>query len=95
MKRTTAWMFSILTSMGVLALPACGGEDWGPDQLGRGHTSESRRQLQFGREVYATYCVGCHGEKGDGSGPAARFLDPKPRDFRVGRIKFAYVASGD
>ena len=82
-------------SISLSAISGCWAEDWGPDQLGLGHTSESRRQLQFGREVYGTYCVGCHGEKGDGNGPAARYLDPKPRDFRVGRIKFAHVASGE
>jgi mono/diheme cytochrome c family protein len=85
-------------AMGAVLLAVCAGcsdEGWGPDQLGRGHTSSVTRQLSLGREVYATYCAGCHGEKGDGNGPAARFLDPKPRDFRVGRIKFAYVASGE
>jgi mono/diheme cytochrome c family protein len=51
--------------------------------------------MQLGRDVYATYCVGCHGEKGDGAGPAARFLDPKPRDFRLGKLKFANVPSGE
>ena len=95
MARMSVWMFSIWTAVTTIAAVGCGGEDWGPEQLGRGRTSETRRQLQFGREVYGTYCVGCHGEKGDGNGPAARFLDPKPRDFRVGRIKFAYVASGE
>jgi mono/diheme cytochrome c family protein len=50
--------------------------------------------LEQGRKTYATYCVGCHGEAGDGNGPAARFLNPKPRDFRVGRLKFASVAAG-
>ena len=94
MARTSAWILPIWTAV-TMAAVGCSGEDWGPEQLGRGHTSETRRQLQFGREVYATYCVGCHGEKGDGNGPAARLLDPKPRDFRVGRIKFAYVASGE
>jgi mono/diheme cytochrome c family protein len=89
MSRTAVWALSLL------AVTGCWLDDWGPDQLGDGHTSETRRQLQFGREVYATYCVGCHGEKGDGNGPAARYLDPKPRDFRVGKIKFAYVASGE
>ena len=77
------------------ATAGCNLEDWTPDQLGRGKTSLTGRQLHLGRDVYATYCVGCHGEKGDGDGPAARFLDPKPRDFRVGRIKFAHVSSGE
>ena len=80
----------------VLALLAgCSDEGWGPEQLGQGHTSSTVRQLSLGRDVYANYCVGCHGEKGDGNGPAARFFDPKPRDFRVGRIKFANVSSGE
>lgn len=79
----------------LLMLSGCERTDWGPEQLGAGHTSRTVRQAQLGREVYATYCVGCHGEKGDGAGPAARFLDPKPRDFRLGRIKFAAVSSGD
>ncbi len=76
-------------------LASCQGVDWSPDQLANGHTSKSLRQAQLGRDVYGTYCVGCHGEKGDGNGPAARFLDPRPRDFRLGRLKFASVASGD
>ena len=48
-----------------------------------------------GRQSYLRYCVGCHGEKGDGKGPAAIFLDPKPRDFTTGKFKFASVASGE
>lgn len=48
-----------------------------------------------GREAYMLYCVGCHGENGDGAGAAATFLDPKPRDFTKGTFKFASVASGD
>jgi len=44
--------------------------------------------VAFGRQVYARRCVGCHGEKGDGNGPAARFLTPKPRDFTKGIFKF-------
>lgn len=78
-----------------LLLAGCERTDWGPAALGGGDTSSTRRQLELGREVYATYCVGCHGETGDGNGPAARFLDPKPRDFRIGRLKFGSVASGE
>ncbi|MBI3450307.1 MAG: c-type cytochrome [Acidobacteria bacterium] len=52
-------------------------------------------RLRDGEAVYREYCVGCHGVKGDGQGPAARFLDPKPRDFTKGLFKFASVASGD
>ena len=41
-----------------------------------------------GRKVYEKYCVGCHGEKGDGNGPASKDLIVKPRDFRKGVFKF-------
>jgi len=37
-----------------------------------------------GPQLYIHYCAACHGENGDGQGPAARFLYPKPRDFREG-----------
>jgi cytochrome c oxidase cbb3-type subunit I/II len=68
--------------------------EWNPAQLADGKTDPAVRKLEMGRETYATYCVGCHGTQGDGAGPAARFLDPKPRDFRSGRLKFASVESG-
>ncbi len=36
-----------------------------------------------GSELYAKYCRTCHGDDGDGRGPAARYLNPKPRDLRT------------
>ena len=47
-----------------------------------------------GARVYARYCVGCHGERGDGRGPAAPMLLVKPRDFTQGVFKFRSTASG-
>ncbi|MBM4016278.1 MAG: cytochrome c [Planctomycetes bacterium] len=46
-----------------------------------------------GRELYGRYCAGCHGERGNGMGPAAPFLDPKPRDFTRGTYKFRTTPS--
>ena len=40
-----------------------------------------------GDKLYSEYCLVCHGEKGWGDGPAAHFLDPRPRDFRRGIFK--------
>ena len=34
-----------------------------------------------GKALYDKFCASCHGEKGDGNGPAAPKMDPKPRDF--------------
>ena len=37
--------------------------------------------LLRGKEVFLARCVGCHGPKGDGQGPAATFMSPPPADF--------------
>ncbi|MCG3175693.1 MAG: hypothetical protein MOGMAGMI_00626 [Candidatus Omnitrophica bacterium] len=57
--------------------------------------TEPQATLKHGAKVYETYCAGCHGPKGDGQGPAARFLDPKPRDFRTGQFRFSSRPSGE
>src|SRR5690349_17356327 len=36
---------------------------------------------------YRRYCAGCHGERGDGNGENAPWIDPKPRDFQLGIFK--------
>jgi cbb3-type cytochrome oxidase cytochrome c subunit len=37
--------------------------------------------LNRGKIVFLQRCVGCHGLKGDGKGPAASFMSPPPADF--------------
>jgi mono/diheme cytochrome c family protein len=44
-------------------------------------------QLTMGRQLYGNYCAQCHGEKGGGDGPAARYLYPKPRDFHDAKFR--------
>ncbi len=63
-------------------------------QMFRAETMQEATLIR-GREAYMVYCVGCHGENGDGNGPAATFLEPKPRDFTKGTYKYTGVASGD
>jgi len=50
--------------------------------------------IQRGGEVYAKYCVGCHGVYGDGKGPAAERLITQPRDLTSGVYKFRSTDSG-
>lgn len=47
-----------------------------------------------GRTTYRAMCVACHGYAGDGDGPAAPNLDPRPRDFRMGTFKFTSTLGG-
>jgi len=35
-----------------------------------------------GAELYATYCSSCHGPRGEGDGPLAASLEPKPANHR-------------
>lgn len=50
--------------------------------------------LTSGRRSYATYCRPCHGDGGDGKGPAAQGQRPAARDFTQGIFKFAAVPAG-
>jgi mono/diheme cytochrome c family protein len=50
--------------------------------------------LQTGQILYATHCANCHGDGGDGQGPAAYLVHPKPRDFRSGTFRFRTTKSG-
>lgn len=44
--------------------------------------------LQQGRTLYQRHCSHCHGTSGDGAGPTAEYLNPRPRDYRHGVFKF-------
>lgn len=53
------------------------------------------RTLNRGYVGYTRYCAACHGEAGDGKGPAAPGYRPAPRDLRLGLYKFARLQSSD
>lgn len=65
-----------------------------PEPTGAGKDYSKEWVLQ-GKRVYERHCAGCHGARGDGKGPAARFLDPKPRNFVRATYKFRSTPSGD
>jgi mono/diheme cytochrome c family protein len=44
--------------------------------------------IEGGYALYRRHCLHCHGVSGDGKGPTADFLWPRPRDFRPGKFKF-------
>ena len=51
--------------------------------------------LQHGRMLYMTHCMHCHGVSGDGEGPTAQYLNPRPRDYRLGIYKFTSTKQTD
>ncbi|MCA9121194.1 MAG: c-type cytochrome [Planctomycetaceae bacterium] len=46
------------------------------------------------RGLYREHCAHCHGVTGDGAGPTAAFLNPYPRDYRMGIFKFKSTPKG-
>jgi mono/diheme cytochrome c family protein len=48
----------------------------------------STARLLAGQAAFQQRCAACHGDSGNGAGPAAVALNPKPRDYRKGIFKF-------
>ncbi|RME25919.1 MAG: cytochrome c [Deltaproteobacteria bacterium] len=46
-----------------------------------GPSRASAADVQAGEALYMANCMACHGAAGDGKGPAAAALNPKPADF--------------
>ncbi|MHB2021564.1 MAG: c-type cytochrome [Candidatus Xenobia bacterium] len=44
--------------------------------------------IAAGKKLYKQKCASCHGLKGQGDGPAAATLDPKPRNYTKDKLKF-------
>jgi mono/diheme cytochrome c family protein len=50
--------------------------------------------LRLGQRVYQRHCAACHGTSGDGAGPVAEIMNPRPRDYRKGAFKFISTPYG-
>lgn len=50
--------------------------------------------VEHGLRLFARHCALCHGERGDGRGPAAEFLFPAPRDFTRGQFLLVSTPNG-
>lgn len=86
----------IVLTLGILSLGSACGES-GPPPFSAGRTLQrvgeaplevSAEDLNHGLQLFNRYCASCHGYDGGGAGPAARNLDPKPRDFRAAQFLY-------
>jgi DMSO reductase family type II enzyme heme b subunit len=55
--------------------------------LSQGIAAAAPGDVDRGEAIYAKRCLQCHGDEGDGLGPAAERLNPPPRDFTLGLFK--------
>ncbi|HEV7282720.1 MAG TPA: cytochrome c [Pirellulaceae bacterium] len=60
--------------------------------MASGAVYSDQEDTKFG--LYREHCAHCHGVTGDGKGPTAPFLNPYPRDYRMGVFKFKSTPRG-
>lgn len=51
--------------------------------------------LDRGARLYRVHCLHCHGVAGNGRGPTAAWVNPHPRDYRLGKFKFTSTKGGN
>jgi mono/diheme cytochrome c family protein len=55
---------------------------------------EADPKFALGKSLYENNCLQCHGNKGEGDGPAARYLYPRPRNFTEGMFRIVTSTNG-
>jgi cytochrome c oxidase cbb3-type subunit I/II len=89
MRPQTRWMSLVSAWSAVLllgwAMPA-------PAQTAKADNATGHAAA--GQPLYQRYCVGCHGQNGDGTGENAQWIDPKPRDFTAAVFKCRSTPTG-
>lgn len=95
-KRTTRRTIRHLISMAVAASVIIGaGETLAASVPSKPMPAKTPEMIEKGSQIYFRRCSFCHGLLGDGDGPAAKFMDPRPRDFTLGTFKFRTTQSGE
>lgn len=56
--------------------------------------TEIQDSILRGSRIHAQLCAACHGSEGRGDGPGAVELDPWPRDFQAGKLRYRSTESG-
>lgn len=107
MSRAAAWLVVLLAGAcpllaaqapdgptGESAQPTAQAPDGQPAPEGEAGVAPATLADSKAAELYTRHCAACHGERGDGAGPAAVFLYPKPRNFREGRFRLISTING-
>jgi len=68
--------------------------EWLNSPVATSHVGKFSGDAKSAATDYRRYCVGCHGELGDGNGENAQWLTPKPRDFQLATFKCRSTPTG-
>jgi mono/diheme cytochrome c family protein len=58
------------------------------------HVGNMTGHATAGASRYKRFCIGCHGELGDGEGENAQWIDPKPRNFTTAIFRCRSTPTG-
>jgi mono/diheme cytochrome c family protein len=58
------------------------------------HVGNMTGHATDGQKTYKRFCIGCHGELGDGEGENAQWIDPKPRNFTLAIFRCRSTPTG-
>jgi len=82
-------VWAVLLVFASLAIPATTfAQDLGA------HADGLTGNAEQGKLLYRRFCVGCHGEEGNGEGNNAQWIDPKPRDFTEATFRWRSTPTG-
>ena len=58
------------------------------------HVGNMTGHATVGAPIYKRFCIGCHGDLGDGEGENAQWIDPKPRNFTIAIFRCRSTPTG-
>ncbi len=91
---TNRFQLVVAAAIGIAAFTV-GGLAAAADKPSNPKPEATAELVEQGKTIYFRRCSFCHGLLGDGNGPAADYLDPRPRDFTLGTFKFRTTQSGE
>jgi mono/diheme cytochrome c family protein len=69
-------------------------QDWLHSPAASSHIGNLTGDARAAALPYRRYCVGCHGDLGDGNGENMQWINPKPRDFQLAIFKCRSTPTG-
>ncbi|MGO9577052.1 MAG: c-type cytochrome, partial [Terriglobales bacterium] len=69
-------------------------QDWLHSPAATSHIGNITGNPNAAALPYRRYCVGCHGDLGDGNGENMQWINPKPRDFQLAIFKCRSTPTG-
>jgi len=69
-------------------------QEWLHSPAASSHIGNLSGEARAAALPYRRYCVGCHGELGDGNGENMQWINPKPRDFQLAIFKCRSTPTG-